>query len=166
MLCVASQPTVRPGRPADIEPAAALFHHADRTRLGSPGGTVPARLAERLRSPDAIFVVSSHGPSLIGMAAGVQARHDGGAGDPIPGLCHITMVAVHPDHWGHGVGRRLLDALIPEVREHGYDRAQLFTQTGNTRARRLYEGLGFTRSGLIATADNGEEIAHYTLALH
>jgi GNAT superfamily N-acetyltransferase len=98
------------------------------------------------------------------MAVGEQALSDDGAGPPIEGLCHVSMVFVAPDRWGEGLGGRLVDALLEEVRGRGYDRAQLWTQTENVRARRLYERRGFRPSGREKD-DLGERIAHFQRAL-
>jgi GNAT superfamily N-acetyltransferase len=70
------------------------------------------------------------------------------------------MVFVAPDRWGGGLGGRLVDALLEEVRARGYERAQLWTQTDNARARRLYQRRGFRPSG--SEKDEFEErIVHY-----
>jgi GNAT superfamily N-acetyltransferase len=58
----------------------------------------------------------------------------------------------------------LIDALLPEARSQGYDRAQLWTQSDNARARRLYEGRGFVPSGWEKD-EFGERIVHYQRAL-
>jgi ribosomal protein S18 acetylase RimI-like enzyme len=59
-----------------------------------------------------------------------------------------------------GIGGRLVDTLLPEARSRGYDRAQLWTQFDNARARRLYEGRGFVPSGREKD-EFGERIVHY-----
>jgi ribosomal protein S18 acetylase RimI-like enzyme len=57
---------------------------------------------------------------------------------------------------GSGTGSALLDALIVDVRSHGYSRIQLTTTNDNTRARRFYERHGFrlvdVRTGAVAEA--------------
>lgn len=98
------------------------------------------------------------------MALGVQARADDGAGPPVEGLCHVSMVFVAPDHWGEGLGGRLVDALLVEARLRGYERVQLWTQADNARGRRLYVGRGFRPSGR-EKAEFGELIVHYQRTL-
>ena len=98
------------------------------------------------------------------MALGTQGLADDGAGPPVEGLCHVSMVFVAPDYWGRGIGGRLVDALLPEARSRGYDRAQLWTQSDNMRARRLYEGRCFVPSGR-EKYEFGERIVHYQRAL-
>ena len=74
------------------------------------------------------------------------------------------MVFVAPDHWDMGIGGRLVDALLAEARSRGYDRAQLWTQADNARARPLDEGLGFRHSGR-QKEEFGAMIVHYQRAL-
>ena len=47
---------------------------------------------------------------------------------------------VHPDYQGRGIGRRMVPALLHPRLERT---ALLSTQDADTRARRLYRGLGF-----------------------
>ena len=97
------------------------------------------------------------------MALVVQALAGDGAGtDPLPGVAHLSMVAVHPDHWGRHLGAAVMARAQLEARHAGYTRAQLWTQKTNVRARRLYERLGWTPSGRTTTDERGEEIRHYT----
>jgi ribosomal protein S18 acetylase RimI-like enzyme len=52
----------------------------------------------------------------------------------------VAEVHVHPDYQGHGIGRRMVPALLHPRLERT---ALLSTQDADTRARRLYRGLGF-----------------------
>jgi putative acetyltransferase len=58
-------------------------------------------------------------------------------------------VAVSPAAQGRGIGRRLFERLLTEVRLHWphIQRVELVTQESNQRAQRLYESLGFVREG-------------------
>lgn len=119
---------------------------------------------DSLASPDALLVVAEEGDALIGLALGRQGRGADGAGPPIPGLIHISAVFVDPNHWGQGNGRQLVDALLAHAQMRNYNKAQLWTQRDNERANRLYERLGFRKSG--REQDHaGEPIAHYELTL-
>ncbi|MGV9351844.1 N-acetyltransferase family protein [Streptomyces spiralis] len=155
---------VRPGTVTDIEEALTILKAADTQRSGRlpRGGKSHDQTRKRLAGPDTFFFVAeSTGGEPIGLAAGMSGRQDSGTGPTIPGLCHISMVAVRPEHWGEGVGKQLLQALLSHGRDHGYDRFQLFTQADNVRAQRLYEGMGFTATGQTAVSDEGESIVHY-----
>ncbi|MER6011792.1 GNAT family N-acetyltransferase [Streptomyces bluensis] len=156
--------TVRPGTATDIEEALTILNAADAQRSGRlpRGGESRERTRKRLAGPDTFFFIAqSTGGNPIGLAAGMSGRQDGGTGPTIPGLCHISMVAVRPEHWGEGVGKQLLQVLLSHGRNHGYDRFQLFTHADNARAQRLYERMGFTVTGQTAVSDEGEDIVHY-----
>jgi ribosomal protein S18 acetylase RimI-like enzyme len=139
---------IRRGGATDVEPAVAVWAVANAARREG----VPPRpeQAERARGhvddPEAVLFVADDAGEVVGMALGEQALSDDGSGPPVDGLCHVSMVFVAPDRWGEGLGGRLVDALLEEVRRRGYERAQLWTQMGNARARRLYEGRGFRPS--------------------
>ncbi|WP_211641375.1 GNAT family N-acetyltransferase [Loktanella sp. SALINAS62] len=52
-------------------------------------------------------------------------------------------ICVHPDARGQGVGTALLDAICGEARQRGYSHVRLDVIDRNTRARALYQRLGF-----------------------
>jgi len=154
---------IRAGTPADAPAMAALWRAAVQARrAGLDLSEAEALDASRtLNDPETFSMLAKVGGVLIGTALGMPARDDDGRGPSIPGLCHITMVAVAPDWWGRGVGRRLISALLGAIREHGYTDAQLWTERSNTRARRLYDGFGFTPSGREKPGDAGEVFLHF-----
>ena len=76
------------------------------------------------------------------------------------------MIFVAPRRWGEGIGRRLVEAVLDEARSAGYDRVQLWTQTDNPRAQRLYESRGFIATGRRKYEEELEEqIMHYARLL-
>lgn len=120
---------------------------------------------ERVRGyagkPDAFMIVADDAGEVVGMAVGMQGLADDGAGPPVAGLCHISMVFVAPGRWGQGIGGLLVAAVLNEARSRSYDRTQLWTHADNARAQHLYEGHGFRRSGREKDDDFGERIVHY-----
>ena len=157
---------IQRGGPEDAEPAVAVWLAANTARRdGLPlRPEQEARARGQVRKPGAFLLVADAAGDVVGMALGMQGLSDDGAGPPVRGLCHVSMVFVAPDHWGRGLGGQLVDALLTEARSRGYDRAQLWTQADNPRARRLYEGRGFRPSGLEKD-EFGERIVHYQRAL-
>lgn len=155
--------TLRSGGPEDFEAALAVVRAADTARLA--GHDAPAVVGERMRahleSPDSFLTVAEVGGQVVGMALGMQGLSDDGAGPPIEGLCHVGAVFVSPEHWGAGIGGRLVDEILEEARTQGYTRAQLWTHSDNARAQRLYEHRGFRHTGRRKEADHGEMIIHY-----
>ena len=157
---------IRHGEPADFEPAVAVWLAAHRARRqgSTPAAEQATQVRHRVSDPGAFLLVAKVAGDVVGMALGTQGLADDGAGPPVRGLCHVSMVFVAPAYWGRGIGGRLVDALIPGARSRGYDRAQLWTQVDNARARRLYEGRGFVPSGREKD-ELGERILHYQRAL-
>ena len=67
--------------------------------------------------------------------------------DAAEGTGELRALYVHPDHWGRGIGRALVEHVILALREMGYDEVTLWSFAHNDRARRLYEEAGFERDG-------------------
>ncbi len=157
---------IRRGEAADVGPAVAVWVAASSARREGqpPRPEQEARTRGRVGDPGAFPFVAEDAGGIVGIALGEQALSDDGAGPPVPGLCHVSMVFVAPERWGEGIGGRLVDALLAEARFRGYDGAQLWTHSDNARARRLYEGHGFRPSG-SEKEDFGELIVHYRRAL-
>ncbi len=61
---------------------------------------------------------------------------------------HLLNVAVHPDHRGDGIGRRLVTAVVEESLASGARAMFLEVRAGNVVARRLYRQLGFRDLGV------------------
>ena len=157
-------PTVRPGTPADVEVGVGVWRAAHEQRRGvPPSPTHERRVRAHFTRPEAFWVVAEQDGRIAGMALGMQALADDGAGPPIPGRLHIAAVFVAPASWGAGIGDRLVRALLAEATARGYRTAQLWTQVGNERALRLYESLGFRRTGQEIPIDD-ERILKLELA--
>ena len=67
----------------------------------------------------------------------------GGAGES-----HILNLCIRPASHGKGLGRRLLVHLLETAHAHRADTTLLEVRPSNTRAIRLYEGLGFNQVGV------------------
>jgi GNAT superfamily N-acetyltransferase len=169
--------TTRVAGRADAAVIARLWRSADAARqaeVGLPSGPVAgAGVAEaeqhvhlRLADPASFALLVEEAGDPVAMALVLQALARDGAGpDPLPGVAHISMVAVRPDRWGQGLGALVLDRAQHNARNRGFTRAQLWTQETNRRAQRLYERLGWTASGRTKADDHGERIRHYVRAL-
>lgn len=94
------------------------------------------------------------------MALALPGREDGGAGDLVPGLMHLTGVCVHPDRQRHGLGREVLDFALARARADGYRRAGLWADASNTSALRFFEAAGFAPSGDTDVDQYGQPMAH------
>jgi len=117
---------IRRGEPADVEPAVAVWLAANSARRKglTPGAEQAVRARGHVSNPEAFMLVAEEAGDVVGMALGTQGLADDGAGPPVEGLCHVSMVFVAPDRWGEGLGGRLVDALLEEVRRRGATRGR------------------------------------------
>jgi GNAT superfamily N-acetyltransferase len=154
---------VRPGTRVDEVPVVELWRAAAR---GPFTDHHEERVRRFFRTFDAFVVVSDadEGP-LAGAAVGLQALADDGAGPPVPGLLHIAMVLVRPEHRGEGIGGVLLDTTLDEARIREYERAHLWAHAQSTAARRLCESRQFLPTGRERTDRDGHPIVQYRRGL-
>jgi len=144
---------------ADIETARALFtdwydwhwanYPADWPREGDPdwlkGHEHPlapkafartrADLPELHKRPDGGILLAF----LDGAPAGCVMYSRSG-----PDTAEFFRMFVRTTCWGHGLGQRLLDHMLDQMRADGYERAVFSSATFLPHARRMYEAAGFT----------------------
>ncbi len=60
---------------------------------------------------------------------------------------HITILGVHPDYQGQGLGQALLLSLLQVARQQGLEWATLEVRVSNVAARSLYSKFGFQEAG-------------------
>jgi len=65
----------------------------------------------------------------------------------VEGEGEILTIATDPDYQNCGLARMLLEQVITSLRDEGADSLFLEVATDNTHAIRLYEGLGFRKTG-------------------
>ncbi len=59
------------------------------------------------------------------------------------GVGHTTQICAMPGYQGRGLGRRLMEASMQALRVRRFNTVSLTVTSGNARAVRLYEKLGF-----------------------
>ena len=63
------------------------------------------------------------------------------------GWGEVYTLYLLPQYTGKGLGKRLMDRALAEVKESGYSRVMLFALDKNISARRFYENYGFKVNG-------------------
>jgi ribosomal protein S18 acetylase RimI-like enzyme len=118
--------------------------------LGWVDPPTPAEVASLLRDiwtappGDTALATATDGTHLLGLA--YWRRYDRPTHRP---HADVEKVAVSAAAQGHGLGRRLMTALIGAAREAGIEVLTLDLRADNTRAAALYESLGFERYGVL-----------------
>ena len=64
-------------------------------------------------------------------------------------IAGIETLNVDPRHQGKGIGKKLLNAAEIEILSKNIKKIRLEVSTGNQRAIKLYEKLGFRKIGII-----------------
>jgi GNAT superfamily N-acetyltransferase len=77
----------------------------------------------------------------VGLAAGI--------GGDEPGEAELISMWVAPAWRGHGVGDRLVEAVLAWAGGEGFTSVRLWIATGNPSAERLYARHGFATTGRI-----------------
>ncbi|HBX68787.1 MAG TPA: ribosomal-protein-alanine N-acetyltransferase [Chloroflexi bacterium] len=72
---------------------------------------------------------------------------------------HIATIAVHPDHRGQGIGKKMVSTALVALIYHGALLATLEVRAGNIVAQNLYRYFGFEQVGLRKRyyKDTGED---------
>lgn len=116
---------------------AALGHVFPPDRYPFPGDDVLARWHLVLADPDAETWLATQGETAVGFVAYDSAT--------------LRHLAVHPDAWGTGLGRAAVELATGAISARGADTAELWCLADNSRARGLYEHLGW-----VPTTDRQE----------
>jgi ribosomal protein S18 acetylase RimI-like enzyme len=128
-----SEMHVRTARPSDYLDALTVDDRADQwTRV----------LTDELDPPREVFVAADDDGRIVGFIA-VGGEMD--VADATRG--EVYALNVHPDRWGHGVGRALLTAGCGHLRAVGFATAVLWVHPDNTRACRVYHAAGWRADG-------------------
>lgn len=149
------------GASYDAEAARSPAEWAERARLGSAGTELASFVAERSGEPDdGTLTERSGGPDdgtptersggpvvgtpseadrFVGLVTGVRTG---------PGtVVELAGMWTAPGVRGTGVGRSLVDAVTDWAAGAGAGTVELWVTRGNAVAERLYESVGFRRTG-------------------
>ena len=84
--------------------------------------------------------VATQGEGVIGFASHGPERSE-------TSLVELYAIYVHPESWGRGAGRALMEATLAGLREKGFEEAILWVLEENRRTRRFYELAGWHADG-------------------
>lgn len=66
-------------------------------------------------------------------------------------------IAIFQKYTGQGLGKLMLSVLTEEMRQIGFEQAELTVVENNVRARRLYESMGFVEYGRLHHANKYDD---------
>jgi L-amino acid N-acyltransferase YncA len=125
----------------------------------------------RLRSWAASRTAANTTPPLVAEdedGASVGFVVTGAARDERDRTAEVYTLEVASDHWGCGAGCDLLATAVDRLSRSGFDRAVLWIDAANVRARRFYELHGWSDDSLerdVTPAERGERQARYSRSL-
>lgn len=128
---------------ADVDALTALERATNLVALGPifpperypfPTEGVRSRWRETLADPCVTVEVVDGADGLVAFVAADAER--------------LRHLGVHPDCWGRGIARAAIGRVLDAMRTRGVERALLWCLADNTRARRLYERLGWAPTGV------------------
>ena len=115
---------------ADSEDVSSILE-LERKRIGESLGL--EEVSESILGEGYICLVAKEETQLIGYVLASIA----------PPEAEIYSIAVDETYEGHGIGKKLIQALEVELKKLGIDQVLLEVEEGNSRALRLYSGAGF-----------------------
>lgn len=113
------------------------------------------RLRTSIRNDDSPFFVAVT-DDIVGLAQG--GRSESGPAD-----ASVYRIYVDPDHWGEGIGSKLLGEVLDQLRDDGYDSVWLAVIATNEVGRSFYEKQGFREENVRMTTLAGHEIGEVIL---
>jgi GNAT superfamily N-acetyltransferase len=136
---------IRLGTPDDAEGVARV--HVE-TWQAAYAHALPHEQLQALSLEDAVersrrwppTFVAEHDGEILGFVSVGSSRDPGTDGE-------LFAIYVHPQHWGTGTGRALIQAGEDELRRLGHHDAVLWVLDDNPRARRFYEREGWALDG-------------------
>jgi GNAT superfamily N-acetyltransferase len=136
---------IRPGTSDDAEGVARV--HVE-TWQAAYAHALPSEQLQALSVDDAVQRHRSRPPGLVADRGGeILGFVDVGASRDPGTDGELFAIYVHPEHWGTGVGRALIEAGEAELRKLGHQDAILWVLDDNPRARRFYELAGWEPDG-------------------
>lgn len=150
--------TVTVGDLRHLDGAAQVWAEATAARDGSPY-IAPLEvsrplLARVLDRPGAVLAVAQDDNRVVAFALAEPLLTSAEPGTPARTAevttAEVRYVGVHPERWGTGLGRDVLQLLCARLAAAGFLDAQLLVYADNAPAVALYERLGWEAAGAPA----------------
>lgn len=135
--------SLRPATAYD-ENAAVTIWAAARSATGlSPSDARRTQVRGKLRAPLALCLIAEDGGGApVGMLLAELGRSEDGRGPVTPGLLHLSMLFVTPEHQRTGVGRALVAGLTSR-----YGWVSAWSPADNAGALGCLQACGFAPTG-------------------
>jgi ribosomal protein S18 acetylase RimI-like enzyme len=137
-------------RLAALRDAPYAFGSTYEGEVGASESSWRSRLEARTR-----FVAQS-GREVVGTVAG------GSSG--LSGIAALTALWVAPAARGRGVGEALVSAVLAWAQDSDYEQVVLWVVEGNSPAERLYDRIGFKRTGAAQPVRPGDDRIEYEMS--
>jgi ribosomal-protein-alanine N-acetyltransferase len=134
-------------RPGDAQTLALMSRDLIETGLGWTYRAL--RMAELIRDPDNVALVTRDGARIVGFA--IMSFGDERA--------HLVLLAVRPTHRRHGIARRMLTWLFESASVAGMASIHVELRADNTSAFIMYQTMGFAATLRIPRYYAGRESA-------
>lgn len=95
------------------------------------------------------WVAETADEGIVGFAFWGHSLDDG----ETAATAQLWAIYLLAEHWGEGIGRRLMQAAISSMREAGHRETTLWVLESNSRARRFYEAGGWVTDGATQVDD-------------
>jgi ribosomal protein S18 acetylase RimI-like enzyme len=106
---------------------------------------------KELANPKALILCAKLDGEIVGYAYAREEPRDWNALLDVHGALHDILVAESAR--GRGIGRKLLERVLTEMKARGAPRVVLHTATDNHAAQKLFASLGFRQTMLEMTCE-------------
>ena len=118
---------------SDYDAALQLWHRVEGLEIAE--GDDREGIAQFLARNSALSRVALDGATIVGVAL---CGHDGHRG-------HIYHLAIDPAYQGSGLGKRLLDECLHDLRKTGVKRVIIMVADDNQRGTKFWERVGWEK---------------------
>jgi GNAT superfamily N-acetyltransferase len=107
--------------------------------------------------------IMQHADGIAGFAMGHPVQQPIAPRDDT--VEYLALLMTDPDHWGKGIGSRLLEAVAATAQDRQREQLMLWTAGTNQRARELYERHGYSLTGRKRVSKNQGTLVQYIISL-